>query len=290
MNTGIADLNLLGGTPITITGANASEFVVVTQPASPIAPGKSVTFQIVFDPNTTGLRSAIINITNSDPNENPYTFAIQGTGTMVGSAAVQAVKSSPDDSYQMVGDVLTYEIRVTNTGTVTLTGLSIDDPLTSDETCPVSTLAPSASTTCKASYVITFADLQAGSVSNTARIDTDQTPVQETNTVRIKLDPTYISTRTQRVIANFVSRRADQITASDPDLVNRLTACGGTTPFEVSGTGNIDNNQFSFATSLNQIANAQQAKKAKQHTELMGLGVVPGRPQPRDCLGFDLGQ
>ena len=37
-------------------------------------------------------------------------------------------------------------------------------------------------------------------------------------------DEQHVRTRTQRIIANFMARRADQITASDPDLSERLSA------------------------------------------------------------------
>jgi uncharacterized repeat protein (TIGR01451 family) len=60
---------------------------------------------------------------------------------------------------------------VTNTGDVTLTGVTVSDPLPglSAITCPASsTLAPAASLTCTATYTTTQADADAGSVINTA--------------------------------------------------------------------------------------------------------------------------
>ena len=58
----------------------------------------------------------------------------------------------------------------TNTGTVTLTDLAVSDPKAGAVTCPVTTLAPGAQTTCTATaaYVITQADVDAGVVNNTA--------------------------------------------------------------------------------------------------------------------------
>ncbi|MBF4519046.1 BspA family leucine-rich repeat surface protein [Flavobacterium sp. ANB] len=83
-NTAIAPLNLSGTPKVAITGANAADFTITTQPTSPIAPTTgTTTFVVTFDPPTVGLRTATLSIANNDTNENPYTFAIQGTGTGV---------------------------------------------------------------------------------------------------------------------------------------------------------------------------------------------------------------
>ncbi|WP_163411588.1 BspA family leucine-rich repeat surface protein, partial [Flavobacterium ajazii] len=83
-NTAIAPLNLSGTPKVAITGANAADFTVTTQPTSPVAPTTgTTTFVVTFDPPTVGLRTATLSIANTDTNENPYTFAIQGTGTGV---------------------------------------------------------------------------------------------------------------------------------------------------------------------------------------------------------------
>ena len=57
---------------------------------------------------------------------------------------------------------------VTNTGNVTLDPVSVDDPKVGSVTCPVTKLAPGASTTCTATYTLTQADVDAGEVVNVA--------------------------------------------------------------------------------------------------------------------------
>ena len=67
---------------------------------------------------------------------------------------------------------------MTNTGNVTVTTLAIDDtfdapagpPLTPID-CGTTTLAPSASTTCTATYTVSQADVDSGLVRNTAHAD-----------------------------------------------------------------------------------------------------------------------
>ena len=86
-NLGSGDL-ILSGTPlISISGANAADFSVTTLPTSPVAASGSTTYQITFAPSATGLRTATISIANDDADENPYTFAIQGTGVLPPCAA-----------------------------------------------------------------------------------------------------------------------------------------------------------------------------------------------------------
>ena len=69
-------------TSFTLTGPNISDFALgALALASPIPAGNSATFTVTFDPSATGLRTATVSIGNDDSDENPYDFAIQGTGT-----------------------------------------------------------------------------------------------------------------------------------------------------------------------------------------------------------------
>ncbi len=68
---------------ISITGANAADFIVTTLPGGTVTAGGSTTFQITFNPSAVGLSSATVSIANNDSDENPYVFNIQGTGIVV---------------------------------------------------------------------------------------------------------------------------------------------------------------------------------------------------------------
>ncbi|SEV91177.1 conserved repeat domain-containing protein [Cognatiyoonia koreensis] len=97
------------------------------------------------------------------------------------SATVTGPASAPDltvekiaqqTSYAAVGDVINYNIVVTNTGNVTWrTPVQIDDDLTTDETCPNVVVAPGGSVTCSASYIVDQPDLDAESVLNTVDVE-----------------------------------------------------------------------------------------------------------------------
>ncbi len=73
------------------------------------------------------------------------------------------------------GDVIDYTLAVSNVGNVTVTAVTITDPLVSVVTCPggnpIPSLAPGAEEICTASYAITEQDIQNGVVNNTADAD-----------------------------------------------------------------------------------------------------------------------
>jgi hypothetical protein len=74
-----------------------------------------------------------------------------------------------DDGKANPDETITYTFVVTNTGALTITGIAVDDPaLVEPATCRDTVLAPGATTTCRATYVVTAADVADGSVKNTA--------------------------------------------------------------------------------------------------------------------------
>ncbi|WIB77963.1 DUF11 domain-containing protein [Curtobacterium sp. MCPF17_002] len=75
------------------------------------------------------------------------------------------------------GDTIQYTFDVTNTGTVPLAGVTVNDAKVGDVVCPQTTLAAGATETCAAAavYTITAADVANGSVDNTATV-TGTTP------------------------------------------------------------------------------------------------------------------
>jgi len=79
-NIGHIDLGLTGSPVVTITGSNAADFSVNVQPTSPVPAGGSTIFTVAFTPSADGLRTASLTIANSDSDEDPYIYSIQGTG------------------------------------------------------------------------------------------------------------------------------------------------------------------------------------------------------------------
>ena len=94
LNTGTGALTLSGTPKVALSGTNAGDFSVTTQPTSPVAASGNTTFVIHFAPTAVGVRSATLSITNDDANENPYNFDIQGTGTSANSSASDIIRNA----------------------------------------------------------------------------------------------------------------------------------------------------------------------------------------------------
>ncbi|MEM7391713.1 MAG: choice-of-anchor D domain-containing protein, partial [Verrucomicrobiota bacterium] len=79
-NTGPGTLDLTGTPRVAISGHTADFTVTIFPSASVGILGGSTTFTIEFDPTVIGVRTALVAILNNDSDEDPYRFAIQGSG------------------------------------------------------------------------------------------------------------------------------------------------------------------------------------------------------------------
>lgn len=94
-------------------------------------------------------------------------------------------------------------------------------------------------------------------------------------------DEDFVVARTERVIANFLSQRADLIATSLPSLVERLSQRGGSVdaPFDVLANGTPSNFMMSFSSSLSQMAGAGTAlDQLMAYAPKGAAGEAPGDP------------
>ena len=106
-NLGAGSLALTGTPRVVISGTDASDFSVTLQPTTPITVSGSVTFEIVFDPSAEGVRSATVGIDNTDGDETPFDFSIQGKGINTAPIISDVVDQVTDE------DIVTDPITVT---------------------------------------------------------------------------------------------------------------------------------------------------------------------------------
>ena len=171
--------------------------------------------------------------------------------------ALTVVKSaSPSDAAHFtVGQVVTYSFVITNTGNVTLTnvhateGTFTGSGTLSAPTCPAgaASLAPAAQVTCTASYTVTQADIDGGTVSNTATATGtppagDTTPVSPPSTVTIPgnqnpaitvvktATPTTLTAAGQTVTYSFLVTNTGNVTLTNATVTETAFTGSGTAP------------------------------------------------------------
>jgi gliding motility-associated-like protein/uncharacterized repeat protein (TIGR01451 family) len=204
------------------------------------------------------------NGTVTDTSGTTITNDIPTETTLNPSPSIALVKTGAVGGTRAVGDVITYTFTVTNTGNTTLTNIIVNDALTNSVNLVVipSTLAPNATGTAIATYVIKQLDIDAGKVTNSATV-TGTTPnngtVMDTSGTTITNDIPTVTTLdlfSGITIAKdgvYVDKNNDGI-ANEGDVVNYT--------FTVTNTGNViltniavrDDNVSLIRGSLNTLA------------------------------------
>lgn len=184
---------------VTNTGPTVVDTLTVTDdhiatvscPVSTLGPGASTTCTGSYAVTQADIDNTLVtNIATASARNPGGEVAIDTDDAVIHRAfpSISADKSTTTASYSAVGQVIPYTYVVTNTGNVTINSLQVADDRIATVNCPVTTLAPAASTTCTASYAITQADVDAGAVTNVAVVTGTPTvgtldPVQDTVTV-----------------------------------------------------------------------------------------------------------
>ena len=148
------------------------------------------------------------------------------------------------------GDKITYSYLVTNTGSVTLNPIAVNDAKSglSAITCPKTSLGSGASTTCTATYTLTQADLDAGLATNTAtatgKAPSGSTVTSAPSTANVTLAPapqltlTKSATTTpailtaagQSVTYSFLVKNTGNVTITGLAIADSFTAPAGPVP------------------------------------------------------------
>lgn len=230
------------------------------------------TTTLAVDASTTC--TATYELTQEDVDAGELTNTATATGTPVGgdetvttapsnvvipsdpAPAVSLVKSVNPESVDAAGDEVLYSFRVTNTGNVTLTDPTIDETAFSgtggapEVACPTGiSLLPGQWATCTAAYTVTQADVDAGSIVNTATASatppgTAAAPVSEPSSATVSIAPSPSLTLEKSSELNGTASAGETLTYS----------------FSVTNTGNValsdiavTETQFSGAGTLGPI-------------------------------------
>lgn len=183
VNSGNVTVSGISVTETAFSGAGTMSAIACPPAAASLAPNESARCTATYTVQQADIDAGTITnsalATGSAPNGDPVTSAPDdAVVTAVSEPSIELTKSvQPNDAASfVVGQVLTYSFVVRNTGNVTLTNAAVDEQsftgsgAMSAITCPpaAASLAPRAFVTCQATYTVTQADVDQGSVQNTA--------------------------------------------------------------------------------------------------------------------------
>ncbi|MET0296459.1 MAG: AraC family transcriptional regulator [Microbacterium sp.] len=252
----------------------------------------------VLQPGQTVTATASYTVTQSDVNRGSIVNRATATGTapsgttasaqssQVTTATVAAAPSvtltkSGTAAGQTAGSIVTYSFTLTNSGNVTLTGAAIADPLVGLSapaygTWPSGTaglLQPGQSVTATASYALTQADIDAGSVVNTATATATppsgaSVTQQRTATVPITPSGALAVAKSGAVTAgsggvgstitwSFAIRNAGNVTLTQIALTDTLAGLSTPSITWPAATGVLGPGQTATATASSTITQAQ---------------------------------
>ncbi len=146
--------------------------------------------------------------------------------------------------FTTAGKVLTFDLLLTNTGNVSLTApITITDALITGPggavNCPTGTLAPSATRLCSANYTVTQADVDRGSVLNSATASVTQPVVPSApggpTSVVVTTSPSDVTATATRTAALTINKRIKAGSATSYSAVGDIVAF----EYVVSNTGNV---------------------------------------------------
>jgi uncharacterized repeat protein (TIGR01451 family) len=174
---------------------------------------------------------------------------------------ITMVKSATPTTVTSAGQTIAYSFLVTNTGNVTLSNVTINESAFSGTgtisaiDCPDSTLVAGQVETCTATYAVTQADVDAGTLTNTATADGtpsgSTTPVpsaQSTSTVTIPAAPAITVQKTADVIEaavgedvmySFLVTNTGNVTETDPVVTDSNYSGTGTLSAITCPTGPV---------------------------------------------------
>ena len=156
-------------TAITVSDNKIASITCPALTGGVLAPGASITCTGTYLTKQADLDAGSVVNTATASSGVTTSPTVSASVPAVQSPAIGVVKSSTSVNYSAVGQSIAYSYAVTNNGNTTLASpITVSDSRIASVSCPAGSLAPGLSTTCTANYVVTQADIDAGSLTNTA--------------------------------------------------------------------------------------------------------------------------
>ncbi|NUU07252.1 LPXTG cell wall anchor domain-containing protein [Leifsonia sp. C5G2] len=225
-NTGNVTLHGIGIDELSFGGSGSLS--AISCPPDALAPGQSVectaSYPVTQSDLTAGSIANTAAATALDPSGAPVTSsgssATVTVDQLAGLAVVKSATPSEAAAYN-AGQVITYSYVVSNTGNVPVSGITVDEVsftgsgALSAIDCPGTSLAPAGQFTCTATYTLTQADVDSGSLVNTAHASGTAPSgpvVSGDSTVTTPQTPLARLTLTKTADTGFVNAAGDAIT------------------------------------------------------------------------------
>jgi large repetitive protein len=256
----LADSLFLGATSKTVTGPTLSSGDTNSNSALDTTETWTYTASytvIQADMDATGNFSNTATVTTNQTSA--QSSSVSTSVTRIASLAITKTQSAGPNPVTAVGNTITYQISVQNTGNQSLTTVSMADTLTLGASARTLTSGPTRTAgdtnannildltetwTYSATYIVTQADFDAsGSFSNTATVTTTQTG----------------STPSSAVATGITRNTAVAVTKTQSAGPNPVTAVGNTITYQITvkNNGNVNHSGTALADTLTLGASAR---------------------------------
>ena len=212
-----------------------------------VAVGATCTLSGSYVVTMTDAGGDVVNTASAESDEvtTPVTDTVT-TPVVPAAPALDIVKTltnnADEDSSSSVsiGDTLTYEIVVTNSGNITQNNVDVTDNLITPNSNTCATVAVGATCTLTGTYVVTMLDA-GGDVVNTASAESDEVTTPVTDTVTTPVDPAAPALDINKTLTN----NADEDSSGTVSIGDTLTYT-----IVATNSGNFDQNNVVVTDNL----------------------------------------
>lgn len=160
--------------------------------------------------------------------------------------ALDLTKTPIASTFAEAGETVSYDYLVQNTGNTAINELTVADNLIASVSCPVVSLELGESTVCTGTYVITPADVTAGSVTNTAvagGVPTGGTLSPATDSATVTITPGTAALDVQKTMTVFDPLAEGLYAVPGNDVLYTITVTN-------TGTGSVDTDTIFLVDAL----------------------------------------
>ncbi|MGY0652325.1 beta strand repeat-containing protein, partial [Luteimonas sp. A537] len=239
------------------------------------------------------------------PAPDPVTDDDTETTPLAQDAGLEVAKSVTSAGPYTEGDVITYQFVVTNTGNVTLTGVSVTDPLPGLSAITYAwpgadgVLDAGQSVTATATYVVTAADVNTGNVHNSAIAggtppstpsnpnpppvdsppDEEDTPITQDPSLEVTKSVTSTGPYTEgdTITYQFVVTNTGDVTLTGVSVTDPLPGLSAITYAWPGAAGVLDVGQSVTATAT-YVVTAADVNSGNVHNSAIAGGTPPSTP------------